>query len=126
MSAQNPARPSEGRLRIGTSQHFDWLHGIVKAVLVLNGLDAVFTLIWVGSGLAREGNPFLNSLVHEHPTAFVVAKLALVSLGSLLLWRHRERPAAVVAIFAAFLVYYLVLLLHVGFLSALVGRLLGL
>jgi CHASE2 domain-containing sensor protein len=39
-------------------------------------------------------------------------KLLLVSLGSLLLWRHRKRAGAVVAIFVAFMVYYLIVLYH--------------
>jgi hypothetical protein len=111
-------------LRIGTPQHFGWLHGIVKVVLVLNLLDAVFTLLWVWSGLAREANPLMRELVHHHPVAFAASKLALVGLGSLLLWQWRERPLAVVAIFVAFLAYYALLLAHIGFLSLLIGALL--
>ena len=115
---------AESALRIGTPQHFRWLHGIVKGVLVLNLLDAVFTLIWVFAGLAKEANPLLRELVHESPVAFAAAKLAVVGLASLLLWRLRERPLAVVAIFLAFLAYYALLLAHIGFLSLVVGALL--
>ena len=35
--------------KIGTLQHFRWLRGIVAAVLVLNLLDAVFTIIVVSA-----------------------------------------------------------------------------
>ena len=115
---------ASGTLRIGTPEHFRWLHGIVKVVLVLNLLDAVFTLAWVNTGLAREANPLMDELVHEHPVAFAATKLTLVGLGSLLLWRLRWRPLAVVAIFVAFLAYYGLLLAHVGFLSLVVGTLL--
>lgn len=110
--------------RIGTPEQFRWLLGIVKVVLVLNLLDAVFTLVWVWAGLAREANPLMVELVHEHPVAFAAAKLAVVGLASLLLWRLRHRPLAVVAIFVAFLAYYLLLLLHVGFGSLVLGTLL--
>lgn len=103
--------------RIGTRQHFRWLEGIVKATLVLNLLDALFTLTWVGAGLATEANPFMQELVHAHPVAFVSVKVALVGLASLLFWRLRHRPLAVVAIFLCFLVYYALLLVHVDFLS---------
>lgn len=116
--------PTTRPLRIGTPQHFAWLHGIVQVVLVLNLLDAVFTLIWVWAGLAREANPVMRELVHHHPVAFAATKLALVGLGSLLLWHWRERPLAVVAIFVAFLAYYALLLAHVGFLSLVLGTLL--
>lgn len=111
-------------LQIGTPQHFRWLQGIVKGVLVMNLLDAVFTLLWVWAGMAKEANPLLRELVHESPVGFAVIKLAVVGLGSLLLWRWRTRPLAVVAIFVAFLAYYALLLLHVGFLSLVIGALL--
>ena len=107
--------------RIGTHEHFRWLEGIVKGTLVLNLLDALFTLVWVIAGLAIEANPFLHVVVHEHPVVFVAAKLSLVSLGSLLLWRYRNRPLAVVAIFVAFIAYYALLLIHVNYLATVLG-----
>jgi len=109
---------------IGTPQQFRWLLGIVKVVLTLNLLDAIFTLIWINSGLAREANPLLEQIVQEHPLGFAIAKLGLVTAGSWLLWRYRSRPLAVVGIFVAFLVYYLILLYHIGYLSFVIGALL--
>ena len=113
------------RLAVGTAEHFRWLHGIVKAVLVLNLLDALFTLVWVRAGLAREANPLIDWLVEEHAVGFVSVKLGLVGLGSWLLWRRRERPAAAIAIVAAFLTYYLILLYHLQYASGLARQLLG-
>ncbi len=104
-------------LRIGTPQQYQWLNGIVKGVIWLNLLDALFTLWWIRAGMAVEANVFLRDLANEQALAFVLAKLGLVSLGSLFLWRYRRRPLAVVAIFGAFLVYYLVLLRHLEFSS---------
>jgi hypothetical protein len=40
------------------------------------------------------------------------------------LWRHRRRPLAVVGIFGVFLTYYFLLLVHVGYLSLIMGTLL--
>jgi len=110
---------------VGTPEHFRWLQGIVKAVLVLNLLDALFTLLWVRSGLAREANPLIDQLVNENAVGFVLFKVGVVGLGSWLLWRRRQRPIAVIAIVAAFLVYYLVLLYHLQYASGLVRQLLG-
>ena len=110
---------------VGTRQHFRWLHGIVKAVLVLNLVDAVFTLAWVHFGLAREANTLIDELVNEHTVAFVLVKMALVGLGSWLLWLHRTRPAAVIGIFTVFLAYYLVVLYHLRYAGNLLRPLLG-
>lgn len=106
---------------IGTDEHYRWLHGIVCVLLVLNLVDAVFTLLWVGAGLAREANPLFADLVRRQPVSFAAAKLVLVGLGSLLLWRLRHRPLAVISIFCSFLVYYAVLLQHLSFLGVILG-----
>lgn len=115
---------AEPDLRIGTPEQFRWLHGIVKLVVVLNLLDAVFTLVWVWAGLARELNPLMRDLVHGNPVAFAVVKLGLVGGATLLFWRLRHRPLAVIAIFLAFLVYWALLIAHIGFLSLVLGALL--
>lgn len=98
--------------KIGTLQHFRWLRGVVSAVLILNLIDAVLTLLVVSSGWATEANPLLHRLAHETPLYFMIVKLLLVSLGSYLLWLNRKRAFAVFAIFAVFIAYYLVLLHH--------------
>ncbi len=119
-----PSTPSALlRLQVGTPQHFRWLHGIVKTVLVLNLLDAVFTLIWVRFGFAREANLMIDRLVENHALAFIAVKLGLVGMGSWLLWQKRNHATAVVSIFIAFVAYYLVLLYHVQYAATLVRSL---
>jgi formate hydrogenlyase subunit 3/multisubunit Na+/H+ antiporter MnhD subunit len=110
---------------VGTPQHFRWLQGIVVAVLFLNALDALFTLHWLKSGLAEEVNPLLSEIAESHPISFMSLKLGLVSLGSWLLWSYRHRPLAVIAIFLAFIVYYSIVLYHIGFLASLVRAMLS-
>jgi hypothetical protein len=105
---------------VGTPEQLSWLTGIVIAVLVLNLLDALFTLVWVRAGLAVEANSLMRDLIENNAFLFVATKLVLVSLGSLLLWRQRTHPIAVVAIFGAFLAYYLVLLYHLQYSSVLI------
>jgi hypothetical protein len=109
-------------LRVWTPEHFRWLEGILKAVLVMNPFDAMMTLWWVSSGLATEANPFLEQIVTEYGFLFVVSKISLVMLGTTLLWRYRTRPLAVLGIFAAFLVYYEVFLIHLTFANLLNGE----
>lgn len=104
-------------LEIGNAEQYSWVLSILKALLLLNLLDAIFTLWWVGTGVAVEANALLRDLVVDHPIRFVLTKLGLVSLGSLLLWRLRQHPLAVIAIFGAFFIYYLVLLHHLRFWS---------
>lgn len=104
--------PTDAHPWVGTPRHYHWLRGIVATVLILNAIDAVMTVLWVSSGLAREANPIIGDLVDRHPVLFTAAKQLLVSLATWLLWRRRREPAAVVAIFVAFLAYYYLLLVH--------------
>ena len=114
---------SSGPFVVGTDEQFRWLNGIVKAVLVFNLLDALFTLVWVRTGHAIEANALMRNLVNDSAIGFMLAKLGIVSLGSLLLWRNRRRPLAVVSIFVAFLAYYLVLVYHIEYSSFIVRAL---
>ena len=116
-SAPDPDRPKRlGTITdwrwIGTPQHFRWLELIIRAVLILNVIDAVMTVAWIYAGRAVEANPLLADLAHSSPITFVLVKTTLVSLGSWLLWRQRRQPLAVVAIFGVFLSYYFLLLYH--------------
>jgi hypothetical protein len=117
-SAPNQHQNPDNRSRIGTPEHFRWLQGIVKVILIFNLIDALFTILWIYSGVANESNPLLAELVKDYPVIFAVVKFALVSLGSILLWRFRYRPLAIISIFLAFLTYYCLLLYHIRF----VGR----
>ena len=115
---QATGQPNSGGFRVGTPEQFRWLHGIVKAVLVLNLIDAVLTLIWIHSGLATEANTLIDELINESPLGFIAVKLSLVGMGSWLLWQQRRRPAAVCGIFTVFLAYYGILLYHLQYASA--------
>jgi hypothetical protein len=119
----DPTASGAPRLRVGTPEHFSWLHGIVKTVLVLNLLDAIFTLVWVRYGFAREANLMIDRLVDQNAVGFIAVKLGLVGMGSWLLWQRRDHATAVIAIFIAFLTYYLVLLYHVQHAATLVRSL---
>ena len=107
---------------IGTEREFRWLRLIVGFIIFLNGLDAAFTLLWVNAGLADEANFLLRNLVNNHPLLFVVTKFALVLAGTYILWRNRYNKYAVGGLFLAFLVYYALLLYHLGYFSHLISR----
>ena len=107
-------------LIVGRSHQFRWLHGLIQVILILNLLDAVLTLLWVRTGLAEEANAFLQLIVNGHAVVFVAAKTTVVSLGSLLLWKRRNHPLAVIGLFVAFIVYYCLLLHHLRFAGFLV------
>jgi len=62
---------------------------------------------------------------NDHAIGFVFVKLALVGMGSWLLWNRRQSAMAVIAIFAAFIVYYAILLHQVRYVSGLVRYWLG-
>lgn len=66
--------------------HRAWL------ILSLSMCDLCLTLLWVNLGL-EEANPILVDLV-KTPVLFGIVKLALTSLGVILLWRLRAHKFA--------------------------------
>lgn len=91
-----------------------WVQWVLGAVLVLNLLDAIFTLIAVKAGIAAEANPLMELLLSHSPVRFMVTKLALVSLGVWVLWRFRDRRTAVLGSLGALSVYGLILVHHIN------------
>ena len=83
-------------------------------VLVLNVVDTVFTLIWIQSGVATEGNPLMAAALAWHPLGFVTAKLALVSLGVYALWHQRQRAAAFAGLVGSAAVYIALAAYHLS------------
>ncbi|HVV81998.1 MAG TPA: DUF5658 family protein [Kofleriaceae bacterium] len=88
-------------------------------VVILNMVDAVWTLAFVRAGAADEGNPLMDQALAYGPILFMVAKLTLVSLSVLLLWRLRHRRSATVGLFSAAMTYLLICGYHVSHASAL-------
>lgn len=99
-------------MEIGRPQHYRWLFGIVVALILLNLADAVLTIVWFLTGAATEANPIMDRLLQIGPVTFVVGKLTLASVGSLILWKSRRHALAVIGIVLLFLVYYFLLLYH--------------
>jgi len=87
---------------------------VAGAVVILNLLDAVFTLFYTQVGVAIESNPMMHVVLKSHPVLFVLAKISLVSLGVLLLWRMRDRRSAVVGLVGTSAAYTLLLIYHLS------------
>jgi len=95
---------------------FFWVDFMLRSVLVLNLLDGILTLVWVKQGLAEEANLFLRGLVHNNPVAFILVKISLVSICSLVLWKNKKQPFAVQGLFLVFAIYSAIFLYHMHFL----------
>jgi hypothetical protein len=122
MDQEKPKKSEKLLSGIGTEHQFRWLRIIVAFIIVMNILDAAFTLLWVNTGLAKEANVLLRYLVEHYPVLFFVTKFALVLAGTYILWRNRYNKYAVFGLFLAFLVYYALLLYHLEYFSHLVSR----
>ncbi len=79
---------------------------LLKAIVVFNLFDALLSLAWISAGRATEANPLMKGLAESRPVLFVGVKLALVSLGGVVLWRHQKRPSALAGTLVLFFVFY--------------------
>src|SRR5712692_6784040 len=92
--------------------------GISMAVLVLNLLDALFTLAFLQLELAVEANPLMNLAYRSSPLAFVLIKLGMVQVGIMILHLHRQFRVAHYALNIAAAVYAGIVSYHLAFIAA--------
>jgi hypothetical protein len=91
-----------------------WMLAAGGVILVLNLFDAIFTIVYTRVGVAVESNPLMSKILISSPVLFMVAKLALVSLGVMLLWRLRHRRAAAIGLFATTTAYVTLIAYHLN------------
>lgn len=63
----------------------------VWALMFLNVLDCIFTLLLVGYDLGYEYNPIVRAILEIHPFLFVSAKMCVVFLAASLLDEQDRR-----------------------------------
>jgi hypothetical protein len=90
------------------------------ALLMLNLLDGLFTLFFLQLGVAEELNPLMRAAYEQSPLFFMFSKLLIVNIGLWLLCLHRRLKASRIAIRAGAVVYGIIVVYHLAFLTHLV------
>jgi hypothetical protein len=78
---------------------------LYSIAFIFNLFDMGMTLTLVNAQLAREVNPVMAVVLELGPWYFVAAKFILFGLCLVMLWRYREHPLALKAIWACVVVY---------------------
>jgi hypothetical protein len=81
------------------------------AILVLNILDAFFTLRWLDMGGA-EGNPLMAMLIQASDLMFILQKCLVVGLWIVILMIHKNFRIARVGLWGALVLYACILVYH--------------
>ncbi|MCP3140747.1 DUF5658 family protein [Pyxidicoccus xibeiensis] len=90
------------------------------ALLVLNLLDGLFTLLFLQLEVAEELNPLMRIAYEQSPLVFMFSKLVIVNAGLWLLCLHRRLRASRIAIRIGAAVYGIIVVYHLAFLTHLV------
>lgn len=106
--------------RGGASPDGDILTSYSSVLLLVGNLfDGLVTLVLLQLDLAREANPFLAWVYSMSPVSFMVAKLALVQFGMLLLWLNRHVRAAQLGLQLGAVMYSGIVGYHLAFVARL-------
>jgi hypothetical protein len=100
-----------------------WLRRIASVIVVLNLVDAIFTLLYTSGHLAREGNPLMQGVLAASPVMFMITKLSLVSLCVFMLWRYGHRFTAVIGLIGATVMYVILIGYHLTAVPLLISQL---
>ncbi len=90
---------------------------LVVGILLLNVLDALFTLIWLQRG-GSEGNPAMAWILELGSNAFLIQKSFVVGLWLLLLLVHKNFRLARIGLWALAGIYSLLVLYHVALIAS--------
>lgn len=89
--------------------------GSTALLLFLNLLDGLFTVTWVELSVAREANPLMAMALSGSPVLFMLAKMALVQVGTWLLASNAHARAARAALNIGCGVYAGIVVWHLAF-----------
>jgi hypothetical protein len=84
---------------------------LTVGVLILNILDAFFTLRWLEMG-GGEGNPLMEMLIRANDMLFLLQKCIVVGLWLIVLVIHKNFRIARLGLWGAFILYVGILLYH--------------
>ena len=86
---------------------------------VLNVFDVFATLILVGGGYAREGNPLMAKLLELGPLPFALVKIAMVTFGAYCLYCFARHDLAQAGAILACAAYGMLAIYHLGWMQIL-------
>jgi hypothetical protein len=105
------------RMFKAASEKADHYYWALVSLVIMNFLDAVFTLYWVEGGWATELNPVMAEALYMGPMAFILIKIGLVSLAVALLWIRRKEKIARLLVPPLTFVYCCVVTIHLLFMG---------
>jgi hypothetical protein len=99
----------------GANTYVDVYHGrdlaMLLSILMLNVLDAFFTLRWLQIG-GREANPVMEWLLEIGDSAFLIQKCIVVGLWLIVLIVHKNFRIARIGLWSLLALYSLLLIYH--------------
>jgi len=83
---------------------------LILLIVVFNLIDLGATLWLIEEGLAVEANPFMKETMDMGVEIFIFVKLFFVFGGLYILRKNKDRKAARIAIWSAFITYFSLML----------------
>jgi len=88
------------------------LFSYVLLAIVMSGYDAMATMQHIGRGVASEGNPLMNSLIHDNAILFFLVKMGLTAPCLVLCYSFSHLKTARLGIKIAVGVYSILCVYH--------------
>jgi hypothetical protein len=87
---------------------------LLSSIIVLCLLDAIFTILWLSTGLAIESNPFMGLLIDESHLLFVVVKMALTYMSVFILYKYRYIRKVLITSKILAILYLIIIIYHLS------------
>lgn len=85
---------------------------LLSSIVVLCLLDAIFTILWLSTGLAIESNPFMEFLLDKSNLLFLAVKMALTYMSVYILYQYRYKKGAIMTTKILTMLYLTIIIYH--------------
>ncbi len=81
-------------------------------LFILNLLDGLLTIYWVHNGFASESNQLMAGLLNNGYASFLLVKISIGAIASLVLWHWGNLPLARYGLLVALALYISLMGIH--------------
>ncbi len=86
---------------------------LLSSIIIFCLLDAIFTILWLSTGLAIESNPFMGLLLDKSNLLFIIVKMALTYISVFILYKYRYTRKALITSRILAVLYLIIIIYHI-------------
>jgi hypothetical protein len=86
---------------------------LLSTIIILCLLDAIFTMLWLSTGIAIESNPLMEFLINKSHLLFITVKMALTFASIHVLYKYKDIKGVLTTGKILAILYLVIIIYHI-------------